>query len=104
MKNRSLLRGLVITLLAFGLLLGLFSFGTSQLNRGNSSEQAEALRSTVLRATLTCYAVEGRYPPNAAYLQAHYGLVYDQDRFIVSIQAFADNILPDISVLTEGVV
>ena len=102
MKNRSLLRGLVITLLAFGLLLGLFSFGISQVNCGSNSEQAEALRATVLRATFTCYAVEGRYPPDAAYLQAHYGLVYDPARFIVTIQAFADNILPDIAVLSEG--
>ena len=102
MKDHALLRGLAITFLAFALLLGLFAFGVSQVNRSNTAEQAESLRLAVLRATLTCYAAEGRYPPNAAYLKANYGLVYDQDRFIVSIQPFADNILPDISVLTEG--
>lgn len=93
-------RGIAVTLAAFLAMLMLLVFALSQVNTRNEQEQAVALREAVLRATLACYAVEGRYPPDAAYLRANYGLVYDQERYIVSIRAFADNLLPDIAVLT----
>lgn len=102
MKDRSALRGVVMTLLTFFALLALLLYGVSGVGARGNREQAAALKAAVLRATVTCYAVEGRYPPDAAYLQTHYGLRYDASRYIVSISAFADNLLPDITVLTEG--
>ena len=96
------LRGVTVTLGAFALLCALLLFTLSQVERRGTAEQADALREAVLRATLTCYAVEGRYPPDAAYLEAYYGLRFDHQRFWVSMRAFADNVLPDILVLTQG--
>jgi len=102
MKDRSLIKGVLITLLLFLIMFALLFSALSAVDTQNQAAQTEALKSAVLRATLTCYAVEGRYPTDAAYLRAYYGLVYDQQRFIVSLSAFADNLLPDISVLTQG--
>ena len=99
---KTLLRGLAITLTTFLAMVVLLVFAVSQLNAGSEREQAAALKETVMRATLTCYAVEGRYPSDAEYLRANYGLVYDDARFIVSIRSFSDNLLPDIAVLTQG--
>jgi len=102
MKDRTFVRGILITVAAFAVVLALLMAGLSQIDTRNASEQAASLKAAVLRAAVTCYAVEGRYPPNVAYLQANYGLTFDHDRFTVSIRAFADNILPDIAVHTHG--
>lgn len=102
MRERTLFRGFAVTIVLFVSMLMLLIAGISQIDTRSKAEQAASLKAAVLRATITCYAVEGRYPPDAAYLQAHYGLTYDRQRFIVSIHTFAENLLPDISVLAEG--
>ncbi|NLI21633.1 MAG: hypothetical protein GX418_08815 [Clostridiales bacterium] len=100
--DRNLLRGLALTLAAFAAILLLLLAGVGQIDARSADEQAVSLRETVLRAVMTCYAVEGRYPADAAYLCEHYGLTYDRQRFAVVLDAFAENILPDISVLSVG--
>lgn len=102
MKDHSLIRGFAITLAVFAALLVLLVVGLGRVSEQNDAAQAQALQDAVLRAVVTCYAVEGRYPGDAAYLRQHYGLIYDETRFIITIDAFADNLLPDISVLSAG--
>lgn len=102
MRDRLLVRGIAYTLASFLLVLVLLLVGLSVLSSRSAAELSASLKATVLRATLTCYAVEGRYPKNEAYLEDHYGLTYDHSRFIVSLDAFADNRLPDIFVLRIG--
>ncbi len=102
MKDHSLWRGFAVTLAVSVALILLLAFALSGVGLRSQSEEASALRGAVLRAVVTCYAIEGRYPGDAAYLRRHYGLTYDEGRFIVSLDAFADNILPAVSVLTVG--
>ena len=102
MKNRALLRGLFITLAAFLVLFAMLMYGITHVSENSTGDLTQTLRSSVLQATLTCYAVEGRYPPNAAYLTQYYGLTYDASRYIVTLTSFAENLLPDIAVLVEG--
>lgn len=102
MKNRTLIRGILITIAAFAAILAVLIVGLSQIDTRSESEQAASLKAAVLRAAVTCYAVEGRYPPDVEYLQTNYGLTYNHERFIVSVHAFAENLLPDITVRTEG--
>ena len=46
-----------------------------------------------------CYAAEGIYPPNLEYLEEYYGLQIDETRYTVHYSAFAENLMPDITVL-----
>ena len=46
--------------------------------------------------------MEGRYPESAEELCQHYGLSYDEDKYIVQLDSFASNLLPDIRILTIG--
>ena len=45
------------------------------------------------------HAAEGIYPPDLAYLEEHYGVQVDEDRYTVDYRAFASNLMPDITVL-----
>lgn len=61
-----------------------------------------AIRDAVLRAAAECYAVEGVYPENLSYLEEHYGLVVNHRDFIVTYEAFASNLPPQVQVLVRG--
>jgi len=71
---------------------------------GNASQdaQAEMVSNAVRNAALTCYAVEGAYPADIDYLVQNYGLAYDESRYLISYEAFASNIFPDIRVNVRG--
>lgn len=72
------------------------------LQNAAESSRVESLRSTedaLRRAVVSCYALEGRYPPSVAYLQEQYGLQINADTYIVHYEIFAENIMPEITVL-----
>ena len=51
---------------------------------------------------MACYAAEGFYPPDVAYMQEHYGLQLDNNRFTVRYVLQASNLMPDITVLDKS--
>ena len=73
----------------------------SIMNMGRDSRKdgLRQLETSVRRSVTACYATEGVYPPNLDYLKEHYGLQVDEDRFIVHYSIFAENMMPDITVL-----
>ena len=62
------------------------------------AETAANLEKAIKRATIQCYAVEGRYPASVKYLVDNYGIQIDEDRFNVFYEGFASNIMPQITV------
>lgn len=70
-------------------------------NRQKETE-TDTVREAVLNAALTCYAVEGVFPAELSYLTEHYGLLYDEERYIIYYEAFAENLPPEIRVHERG--
>ena len=66
------------------------------------SAETDIVRDAVKNAALTCYAVEGAYPDSVDYLREHYRLAYDEDRYMITYNAFASNMIPDIWVTERG--
>lgn len=91
-------RRLLALLLALLLLLA-FLLAVHNLETGRRNQGLQQLESAVRRAAVACYAAEGAYPPNIAYLQAHYGLQYNENEYIIHYQVVASNLMPDITVL-----
>jgi hypothetical protein len=79
--------------------LGCFLSGVSQLQTGRDQEDRQQLENAVRRAAVACYAAEGIYPPDLAYIQEHYGLQVDESRYTVMYDIFGSNLMPDITVL-----
>ena len=69
------------------------------LDSGRSRENLQQLEETLRRGCTACYAAEGAYPPDLDYLKDHYGLQIDEERYVVRYTAFAENLMPDITVL-----
>lgn len=87
--------------LAIGLVLIVFLFGLSRLDRGSSDLQRQQLEDSIRRSCVACYATEGVYPPDVAYLEDHYGLQIDRTRYTVFYEIFAENLMPEITVVSN---
>ena len=96
-QTRSVL-GYLLSVLLIGGFLYLFLIGTQGIASKAESEQLNVLDQAIRRATIQCYAIEGRYPPSLEYLEEHYGLSIDREKYHVFYDGWASNIMPDITV------
>lgn len=97
-RRRKRLRVAALSLAVLAVLLGFVLF-SGWVGSTNEAEQAELVRAAVEQALVSCYAAEGRYPQNFAYLEEHYGVFIDHTRYMVSYDIFADNIRPRVRVI-----
>jgi hypothetical protein len=75
--------------------------GVQKMGSGQEAESLKQLDSSIRKATLTCYATEGVYPPTIDYLEENYGIQIDKDQYTVFYVIFGDNIMPDITVMEK---
>lgn len=87
------------TILWFLLLLLCFLSAVSQLDYRRQAEGKRQLEQLLRRTAVSCYASEGFYPPDVAYMEDHYGVSFDENAYIVRYELFASNWMPDITVL-----
>ena len=78
-------------------------YAQSGPKRAEIREKGEvAIRELVETAARQCYAVEGVYPPNLAYLEDHYGIRINKKDYFVNYDAFASNVPPSVIVTPVG--
>ena len=97
----NMVKGYLISAVFFGAVIGVFLNGVLSMSDRMDREGAETLRSAIARASVQCYAIEGRYPPSVQYLEENYGIRIDRERFHVFYEGFASNIMPDITVISN---
>lgn len=89
----------LLPLLAFCAVTALFLMGLSSVSRAASEEAAESLEDAVRRGAVQCYALDGFYPDSLRYLEEHYGITYDKEKYVVSYEVIGSNLMPDIMVI-----
>ncbi len=90
---------MVVPALITLIILGLFLYAISLIDRSAYDKQLESLENAINRDVLQCYALEGTYPPSLEYLTDHYGLTYNEELFFVDYQALGSNIYPDVTII-----
>lgn len=71
---------------------------------GNASyasdeERLAQVKQSVENGITLCYAVEGAYPESLDYLTESYGVVFDEDKYLVHYECFAANVRPTVTVI-----
>jgi hypothetical protein len=92
------MKNYVLSIAAFICLLGIFLSAVSGLSQRCLEEGAVTLQKSIQRASVQCYAIEGRYPSSVDYLVKNYGIQIDEKKYAVFYEGFASNIMPDITV------
>lgn len=90
---------MVLGLVVFAAVVTGFTFGVMWFSGKADTEGTETLRSAIRRASVQCYAIEGRYPPSVQYLEDNYGILIDRERYHVFYNGFASNVMPEITVI-----
>ena len=89
----------VLWLAILAVAFAFFFNGLGNVTEEVSEQGRTKLEDAVRRAAVACYAAEGAYPPDVEYMVGHYGLTVDESRYIVHYEIFAENLMPDITVL-----
>lgn len=101
-RGNSIGRGIIVSLVVFGIVLATATMLLNRIDRSSAEAEEQLVRDAVKRAAVTCYATEGAYPESLDYLKAQYGLIYNEEEFFISYNAFASNLMPDIQVTRKG--
>lgn len=96
------INGLALSVVAFIVIIFVFIFVIADISEDTDDRRQQALETAIERSIVSCYCIEGTYPPSLDYIVEHYGLTYDSDMFFVDYQAIGSNILPDVTVIRKG--
>ena len=92
------LAGMIGSMLLMMAAILFFTLFAVQFGERTTARDQETLKKAIARASVQCYAIEGRYPPSVEYLEENYGIAIDRERYHVFYEGFASNIMPDITV------
>ncbi|MCY1714664.1 hypothetical protein [Caproiciproducens galactitolivorans] len=101
-RKKSPYRRILLSVLAFCAVLCLFWCGFGSAQRANSREKLQITQSAIQKGIVSCYAVEGFYPPNIKYLEEHYGISIDHSKYIVHYETAGGNVMPSVEVLEKN--
>ncbi len=88
--------GLLVTAAVFTICLTLMLYGIERTRLGVAQKELALVERAVNRAVVSCYAMEGFYPPSIDYLVENYGLEVDRTKYYIHHEAFASNVYPTI--------
>ena len=77
----------------------MFFTGVSTMVGKTEEERLNTVVNSVKRASVQCYAIEGRYPPSVEYLEERYGIVIDRNKYNVFYSGWASNVMPEITII-----
>lgn len=87
----------MLALCILALLALLYALGNLQSE--GAAEGQRQLEESLYRAAVSCFALEGQYPPSLSYLSEQYGIQIDNTRYRVFYEVYGDNLMPEITVL-----
>ncbi len=92
-------KGHLLAIYFFAVIFGMFLGGITNVETSSEAESKRVLEESVHKAIISCYAIEGRYPEDVDYLKENYGLIYDEEKYAIGYDVFADNIMPDVYII-----
>lgn len=96
-KKTSIIKYLPTLLLV--IVLVFFVTFADSFSQSNLEQEKQFLQNALNRNITQCYALEGTYPCNLAYLEEHYGLTYNKEHFFIDYQYIGSNLRPDVTII-----
>ncbi len=101
-KINKINKGFIATIAVFIVIVLLFLFYLNKAAQIVKDEEVDLLYSAINKAVVNCYAIEGRYPESLKYIVDNYGVIINEDKFLVDYQVFATNVKPGIQIIVKG--
>ena len=94
--------GLAGSVLLFAAAAGGFWCGVVNTEQSEDYASLQRTADALRKAAVSCYAIEGFYPASVSYLEEHYGVIVDYDRYAVLYDCIGSNVMPYIEVVRVG--
>ncbi len=78
-----------------------FYYSVVNVNEKSENEKFDILAEAIIKSAVQCYAIEGFYPPDIAYLEKNYGLIVNHEKYVVSYNVFASNLMPNVEIFLK---
>lgn len=101
-KHGSRLFSTVVSTIAMLAIIAIVTYGIASAAQSTNGAGAKIAEESIRRAAVSCYALEGVYPPNYTYLREHYGVRVDETRYAIVYEVFGSNMMPQITVIPLG--
>ncbi len=99
---KRIFNGQTMSLFVFAAVIAAFIIGINAVSNSTLTDDRTLLEKAVTKDIVHCYAVEGVYPPSLKYIEDHYGLTYDHDKYIVSYESIGSNIMPSVMIIEKN--
>lgn len=100
LKNK-IYNPMLLPIVIFTIILLLFISGIGSITSSSLTNGKQILSEAIERDIVHCYAVEGMYPPSLNYMEKHYGLTYDKNKYIVDYEYIGANIMPTVYIIEK---
>ncbi len=90
------------SLLLFIAIIVLFIFAINNVANQNISNETQILTDALNKDIIHCYSIEGKYPPDIEYMEQHFGLNYDHNKYIINYEYIGSNIMPNVTVIERN--
>lgn len=98
-KSRFRGRGIMSLALSCAVILLFFVWAFSGISGQARQKETENLRRALEQSVIICYALEGSYPESLDYLKEHYGISWNEQRYLVDFETVGSNLPPDITII-----
>ena len=92
----------LLWLLMFAVAAAFVMRGVERTAELSERDGLRAAETAVRQAAVSCYALEGAYPPSYEELKRRSGIALDEKDYVVFYEIFASNIMPEVTVLRRG--
>ena len=90
-----------ISLVLFGVIAAFCIGGMQSAEQKQKKEAIRIAEESIMRGAVSCYALEGFYPPDYEYLKEKYGIRVNEEKYTVFYSVFASNMMPDVTVVEK---
>ena len=92
--------GIILSIIIFAIVAGMLYGQIKNMSGEVKKNDADMLKNALENAVITCYAIEGAYPESLEYIEEHYGVKIDREKYFVDYNKNVINMKPEISVYT----
>ena len=101
MKKKYRSKLYLLSVLLFAAVAVWFVISAGNADSAAGEKRTEAGYNSVMNGALLCYSIEGEYPSDLEYLEKHYGVRINGDKYIVDYSYFGANIRPTVTVIEK---
>jgi len=78
--------------------IAVFTAGVGHAASSRQDEGVRIAKESIMRAAVSCYAIEGSYPYSFEYIKRHYRVLVNEDVYAVDYRPIGSNIMPGVTV------